>query len=145
MSKIKKVFLTEYGSVWLGRVYCDDCECMTIVLQKRKQCCDARIEYVERDELELKRVRMSRDLERKSISRELRKRILKRHDNKCEYCDKELTIRICYIDHFIPVHHAHDMGEHNLVPACRRCNLIKGARVFSSLEQAREYIKEKRK
>lgn len=52
---------------------------------------------------------------------------LKLHDFKCKYCDKTLHPRKWHLDHHIPLSASGKNRFENIVPSCRRCNLMKGA------------------
>lgn len=60
----------------------------------------------------------------------------------CGYCFEEWAD--CY-DHILPVAHGGTNKKSNLYPACRRCNSLVGAREFKSLDEKRDYIREKLK
>ena len=53
------------------------------------------------------------------------KKILLQIDNKCFYCDKDLTNEEIHIDHFIPWSYIFDDAIWNLVLSCSSCNLKK--------------------
>lgn len=60
----------------------------------------------------------------------------------CGYCFEEWAD--CY-DHILPVSHGGTNKKSNLYPACRRCNSLVGAHEFKSLDEKRDYIREKLK
>jgi 5-methylcytosine-specific restriction endonuclease McrA len=43
-------------------------------------------------------------------------------------------------DHLVPYVYGYDNSDDNFVAACQICNNIKSSKLFSSLEEAREYI-----
>lgn len=47
-------------------------------------------------------------------------------------------------DHYIPLHYSRDNRDINFVAACGSCNTIKGAKVFWSADEARDYIEGRR-
>jgi len=54
-------------------------------------------------------------------------------NNRCPYCDEELlgdedTIASIEVDHFYPRIKGGQAAPWNIVPTCRRCNIIKGGR-----------------
>ena len=53
--------------------------------------------------------------------REIRKHILDRDDNRCQYCGQIAN----QVDHVIPVAKGGQDTEDNLVAACARCNYAK--------------------
>lgn len=62
------------------------------------------------------------------ISVELRRLVIERADNLCEYCLNSAVDRSsgCQIDHIISVKHGGATTEDNLCYACIFCNLQKG-------------------
>jgi hypothetical protein len=75
-----------------------------------------------------------------------KQRILAEQDNCCLYCGQELgsirfrgaepiTLRLHW-DHRIPYAYARNNYDYNYVAACHICNVIKGSRVFESLDEA---------
>lgn len=56
--------------------------------------------------------------------KKIRKRILKRDNYKCNYCGAKAT----HVDHVLAVANGGDYSDDNLVAACRKCNLDKGAK-----------------
>ena len=83
------------------------------------------------------------------LTREEAMKIFKRDQFKCQYCGLDGLHRfedwlILTIDHIHP--HAKGGGRSmdNLVTACQPCNLIKGKRVYKSMEEARELVLSKR-
>lgn len=66
-----------------------------------------------------------RDSQAEIITPEQYELVLMQHGNCCAYCEGEFA----EWDHFIPLSRggAHEIG--NLVPACKRCNRSKGAKL----------------
>ena len=65
----------------------------------------------------------------KNVSRRKRpskKTIWTRDKGKCQYCEKDLTIKDCTIDHVIPKSRNGLHTWDNVVIACRKCNQKKG-------------------
>lgn len=54
------------------------------------------------------------------------KRLLRRTSGKCFYCDEKLTIKNRSRDHLIPLAVGGSNGRRNIVPACKKCNYLKG-------------------
>jgi hypothetical protein len=58
----------------------------------------------------------------------------------CGYCfDNWAT---CW-DHLLPFSHGGLTIASNLYPACRRCNHLLGAKMFATIEEKREYVRQK--
>ena len=55
---------------------------------------------------------------------------LRRIDPHCRYCGKLLSKRLSTLDHVVPRSRGGADDLTNLVLACRRCNLCKGARTL---------------
>jgi len=73
-------------------------------------------------------------------------KVQKRDNFICQYCGKDGLASLenwhdCVVDHFIP-----DEGdiETNLITSCHYCNAIKGPKVFKNIQDAREYIKNRK-
>ncbi len=71
--------------------------------------------------------------------------VQRRDDYRCQYCGKDGLASLdnwhdCTIDHFVPKKHGGTDDESNLVTCCSYCNAIKGARVFGTLVEARDYV-----
>ena len=83
------------------------------------------------------------------LSREEAMKVFTRDKFKCYYCgldgqgDFESWL-ILTIDHVHPHAKGGTRSMDNLVTACQPCNLIKGKRVYKSLQEAREYVLVKR-
>jgi 5-methylcytosine-specific restriction endonuclease McrA len=83
------------------------------------------------------------------LSREVAMKVFKRDQFKCHYCgldglhDFESWL-ILTIDHVHPHAKGGSRNMENLVTACQPCNLIKGKRVYKSLQEAKEYVIAKR-
>ena len=83
------------------------------------------------------------------LSREDAMKIFKRDTFKCYYCGLDgrqdfASWLILTIDHVHPHAKGGARSMQNLVTACQPCNLIKGKRVYRSLEEARDYVLAKR-
>lgn len=59
---------------------------------------------------------------------------------KCNYCDEELDLEMCEVDHINPLAINGTNNHHNLCLACPDCNRVKASFIFNSLEDARLYI-----
>ena len=57
-----------------------------------------------------------------------REAILSRDGWACRYCGTAVSLRTAHVDHVIPHSRGGSSDADNLVAACARCNLAKGAR-----------------
>jgi 5-methylcytosine-specific restriction endonuclease McrA len=79
------------------------------------------------------------------LSREDAMKIFRRDHFKCHYCgldgkhDFESWL-ILTIDHIHPHAKGGQRSMDNLVTACQPCNLLKGKRVYKSLQEAKDYV-----
>jgi len=83
------------------------------------------------------------------LSREDAMKIFTRDHFKCQYCGLDGLHNfenwlVLTVDHIHP--HAKGGGRHmdNLATACQPCNLIKGKRVFKTVEEAKAFVQAKR-
>lgn len=79
-------------------------------------------------------------MNRKSISKEIRKGVYEKYGGRCAYCGKKIEYKDMQVDHLIPLGSYTQNGTddfENLMPACRRCNHYKRA---NSLECWRKMI-----
>jgi 5-methylcytosine-specific restriction endonuclease McrA len=77
-------------------------------------------------------------------------RILNLQDHKCLYCRnpfgaivarRSATVSLCLSwDHFVPYVYARNNPDANWAAACHVCNLIKGPRMFETVDRARAFI-----
>lgn len=77
-----------------------------------------------------------RVLDRKGFTKAIKKRVLTRDGNACRYCGDIATT----VDHIVPVSFIPIHQENNLVAACGRCNNKLGNRMFTSLDEKREFL-----
>jgi len=85
----------------------------------------------------------------KPLTLEEGEKILERDRYKCQYCglDGLATFEnslIMSVDFVTPRARRGRKDPQNLVAACRPCNVIKGSRVFSSLDEAKNFVLNKR-
>lgn len=66
-----------------------------------------------------------------------RMKILRRDNYICGYCFENQATTV---DHIIPVAYKDNPNEDNLIACCTRCNSIAGSKVFSSIQEKRDYI-----
>jgi 5-methylcytosine-specific restriction endonuclease McrA len=89
----------------------------------------------------------------KKPSPTVQQRLLSENENRCVYCGHEfeqwvsrhgeMQFVALVWDHFLP-YSAYGNRQGGFVPACSHCDSIKGDRIFSSIEEASEYICERR-
>jgi len=83
------------------------------------------------------------------MTREEAMKVFRRDHFKCQYCGLDGLHRFenwltLTIDHVHPHAKGGSRSMDNLVTACQPCNLIKGERVFRSLEEAKHFVLAKR-
>jgi 5-methylcytosine-specific restriction endonuclease McrA len=71
--------------------------------------------------------------------------ILDRDDYRCRYCglDGRASFEnalVMSVDFVLPRARRGKKDPNNLVACCRPCNMIKGKRVYASLEEAKTYV-----
>jgi 5-methylcytosine-specific restriction endonuclease McrA len=76
--------------------------------------------------------------------------VLERDHYCCRYCglDGNASFEnalIMSVDFVVPRAHKGRKDPRNLVACCRPCNMIKGRRVYGSLEEAKAYVLARRK
>jgi 5-methylcytosine-specific restriction endonuclease McrA len=85
----------------------------------------------------------------KPLTSEEGRRILERDQYRCQYCGLDGMSSfennlIMSVDFVHPRAQKGKKTAANLVAACRPCNVIKGRRVFHSLEEAKAYVLKRR-
>ena len=83
------------------------------------------------------------------LSREEAMKVFRRDKFRCYYCGLDgqhdfENWMILTVDHVHPHAHGGARSMANLVTACQPCNLIKGKRIYKSLEDAKAYVVAKR-
>lgn len=82
-------------------------------------------------------------MKRKSISKEIRRKVYDKYGGHCAYCGCPLAYKDMQVDHIDAVYRAAYEGRDvdnsidNLLPACRQCNFYKGA---STVDEFRRKI-----
>ena len=81
----------------------------------------------------------------KPLTYEEGKKVLERDHYQCRYCGLDGAASfenslVMTVDFVLPRARKGKKDPANLVAACRPCNLIKGHKVFRSLEEARTYV-----
>lgn len=144
-----------YGSLKLMRGYCSNCKDYALIIDNVLQCCDTEIDN---NELEKRTKRMTQtEGVRRRPSKKAVNKMLEIQDNKCFYCDipfgtsykhprldKYMETKVCY-DHLVPFAYSQDNQDINFVCACGTCNGIKSDLIFQTVEEARDYVKYRRK
>lgn len=82
----------------------------------------------------------------------LRVRLLAEQGYCCAYClipfgsvvkkGNRLKLTVVEWDHVLPYAYVQANPEHNWAAACMICNRIKGAEIYTSMDEVREYIKQ---
>ncbi len=85
----------------------------------------------------------------KPLTSEEGNRVLERDHYRCQYCGLDGMSNfenslVMSVDFVVPRARKGKKDPTNLVTACRACNLIKGQRVFKSLEEAKTYVLQRR-
>lgn len=148
---IKKRHTTFYGKVALERMYCKSCECMTIVIDGRKQCCDGRT-YARREPIAEVMISMPGGKKgRHKPPKHIQDKILEAQDNQCFYCHRpfgsyyirngKAKMLQIHWDHQVPYAYTGSNADSNFVAACNVCNGIKSDLHFENLDDLREYIR----
>jgi 5-methylcytosine-specific restriction endonuclease McrA len=91
---------------------------------------------------------------RRPLSKRDQEDILGRQKNRCFYCSlpfgeffihkNKLKCVAVGWDHILPYSYCFNDDKENRVAACFTCNLIKGSRVFDTVQQAIDYVREQR-
>ena len=76
-------------------------------------------------------------------------KILERDRYRCQYCGLDGLASfenslLMTVDFVVPRARKGKKDAGNLVTACRPCNVVKGQRVFKSVEEARAYVLQRR-
>lgn len=79
------------------------------------------------------------------LSRQEAMKVFQRDRFKCQYCGLDglnhfANWLVLTVDHIHPHAHGGARKMDNLVTACRPCNIMKGTRVFASMEEAKKYV-----
>jgi 5-methylcytosine-specific restriction endonuclease McrA len=77
------------------------------------------------------------------------RQVLDRDRYCCQYCGLDGLASfenslVMSVDFVLPRARKGKKDAHNLVTACRACNVIKGKRLFKSFEEAKEYVLNRR-
>jgi|SRR5215831_3751605 len=127
-----------FGLVAMRRALCPECRRTSLILDGKLLCCGIREDdsnpsgFISECDVKLKR---------RTPNLSEKRHILKMQDFKCFYCDEEL-IQINW-DHFFPF--SYTKRNDLFVAACPLCNSIKSNLIFETGEEARAYVREKRR
>lgn len=146
-----KRHLMQYGNTILQRGYCYTCKLTAIILKSVFQCCGREVKQTATS-YPLYIATPAR-IRRKKPSKKQQAELLATQENKCKYCSyafgsyvfkntKLIALRVVW-DHHIPYAYGGNNKDANFVAACQICNGFKSSKIFDSLEQLTEYIKEK--
>ena len=85
----------------------------------------------------------------KPLTLEEGRKILERDRYRCQYCGLDGLANfenslVMSVDFVVPRARKGKKDQHNLVTACRPCNLLKGRHVFASFEEAKAYVLKRR-
>lgn len=77
------------------------------------------------------------------------RQILERDHYRCQYCGLDGMTNfenslVMSVDFILPRGRKGTKNPKNLVAACRPCNVIKGQRVFKTLDEAKAYVLQRR-
>lgn len=150
-ANIKELHQVFYGNTSMERMFCADCQSMTLVVGGNKLCCDSPMGSIQQnDTVEMI---VSPHFQRRSLKRKERDLILEEQENNCFWCGREfgtiytrgpkVYMTKIHFDHLIPYVYSANNHSRNIVAACNLCNLTKGSRVFRTVEEARSYIMQK--
>ena len=138
---MKENIISIYGRVAIGKKWCSDCNCYAFFIGGILMCCG------KKDSWDIERkTRLKRETQgtgrRGHISTKIKASILEKQNNKCAYCQCDLSQETIHFDHFIPFSYTFTGArEGDLVAACASCNLMKSNKMFDSKQEVRRYIK----
>lgn len=137
---------TCYGRVSLIRATCPKCQSMSIVLDGRTTC---HKELVDTSVTRTKRAAEAK-ADHRALTKKQRQELSDSQGGLCFYCFNafgtmyirgstvgHLTLNV---DHSVPYSYLQSSESHNLVAACHVCNMLKGNRLFDTIEEARAYV-----
>lgn len=146
--------LVHYGSERMVRSLCPICNKHSFIIDERYDCCGTKFDG--KGWLKERRVIECR-FKRKKPSIYAIRYMLDAQNDVCFYCGREFnefylhpkTKRLLrtkmHFDHFVPFSYSQDNRECNFVISCSICNLIKSDKIFLTEEDARDYVRYRRK
>ena len=143
--KVRQVY---YGRTRIIQTYCEKCENWEFTEKHFCSSCGSPYDSGLAEECKPE-YRLPVSDWRSKVRASVRSAVYERDDFICQYC-----ARRCYdswvtdprqltLDHAISWTAGGGNLEENLITCCRECNLIKGNKVFGSIEAARDYIRSK--
>lgn len=144
-----------YGNVAIDRQKCPACGDWAFVIKGRMACCDLVV-----DAQEVKRLqRMSQpERRRRQPSSDEKIAILSDQNHRCFWCDapfdgaalqvrrrSQRMVKLSpYWDHVEPFEWSHNNNPLNFVASCSVCNGIKSSKMFTTIEETRDFILKRR-
>ena len=89
------------------------------------------------DEMQEHKCKITGTRRRKSLPKDVRRKVYEIHDGHCAYCGKEIDIKDMQVDHIQSVYLGGADEIANYRPACRSCNFYKST---MSIERLREEL-----
>lgn len=89
------------------------------------------------DEMQEHKCKITGTRRRKSLPKDMRRKVYEIHDGHCAYCGKEIDIKDMQVDHIQSVYLGGEDEMANYRPACRQCNFYKST---MSVEGLREQL-----
>lgn len=140
-----------YGLTRIPKATCLACNTISFIENGRYKCCDS----IFLGTIQGYKYEIESKHKRKLPSKEEQETLLAQFNNTCLYCsgiigsyckynNRLIMLRLAW-DHFIPYSYLQDNPNNNWVLSCHICNGIKSNKIFKTLNEAKDYINEKRK
>ena len=153
---MKYDILSVYGDIKIFQNVCKKCGCRFFILGENEYdifCEDCRKEFNSLKATKILNLSKRTKIifhcpiyKRKYIPLKIKIAVYERDNYRCVYCDKDLhndfinKTGYITVDHFIPyIGRGEDMIK-NLYTCCKKCNSSKYSKLFSSVEEVRDYI-----
>lgn len=81
-----------------------------------------------------------KEIDARTMTPGLRKKILEKYDRVCVYCYEDAD----QVDHIIPWSYKRCDDEDNLVACCWICNLVASSRVFDTFQDKQDFVQKRR-
>jgi hypothetical protein len=133
-----------YGQTTIKSEFCEKCQQEAFIIGGKFSCCGKSIGNPEHQQVIYE---LQLNARRKIPKKWLRKRILDEQNNRCLYCGvefgtwedgKQITVEW---DHIKP--HCYTGANYEFAAACGRCNRAKAGKVFDSIREVVNYVREK--
>lgn len=138
-----------YGNVQMKRQYCSRCKRWALVIDNELQCCeglsDSPVDSVQR--------MTNPRCKRNELSAKDKRSILETQGNRCFYCSQPFGEMVWYkrrlvtltakYDHVSPFAYDQNNDKANMVAACQLCNGWKSDKIFRTIEEVRNYVRQK--